>query len=177
MEKIFAIIPKRTVIYALLCLSCILFIVFAGIVPKQFYLARLDQKIKSIQSQIEEQKRLSPIYLDLQKKAQAGDAKSLPLTMKNALLRTQLDTIPATFRDIAGKANLDLVSATPDLNSLSGDSRLLLVNTVIRGNFFNFRKFLIGLGAVPYLERIEEIQIQQNEDTMDFKVKIWLTLA
>ena len=177
MEKIYANTPKRTIIYALLCLSSILFIVLAGIIPKQFSLTSLDQKIKSIQFQIEEQKSLYPIYQDLQKKTQAGDSKVLPLPVRNALLRTQLDTIPATFREIARKANLDMVSASPDLNSLSGESSLLPVNAVIRGNFFNFRKFLIGLGDVPYLERIEEIQIQQNEDTMEFKMKIWITLA
>jgi len=177
MEKMYAITPKRTIIYALICLSGILFIVLAGVIPKQLSLARLDQKIKSIQFQIEEQKKLYPIYQDLQKKAQAGDSKALPLPARNALLRTQLDTIPATFREIARKANLDMVSASPDLNSLSGESRLLLVNAVIRGNFFNLRKFLIGLGDMSYLDRIEEIQIQQNEDTMEFKMKIWIALA
>jgi len=177
MEKIYAKTPRRTIIYALICLSGILFVVLAGVVPKQFSLARLDQKIKSIQFQIEEQKRLYPIYQDLQKKTQAGGSKILPLPVRSAFLRTQLDTIPMTFREIARKANLDMVSASPDLNSLSGESKLLLVNAVIRGNFFNFRKFLIGLGEVPYLERIEEIQIQQNEDTMEFKMKIWIVLA
>jgi hypothetical protein len=39
---------------------------------KAVSLARLDQKIKSIQFQIEEQKRLSSIYQDLLKKTQDG---------------------------------------------------------------------------------------------------------
>jgi hypothetical protein len=177
MEKIFAITPRRTIIYVLLCLSGILFIILVGIMPKHFSLARLDQKIKSVQFQIEEQKSLYPVYQDLQKRTQARDSKVLPSPARGTLLRTQLNAIPATFRDIARKANLDMVSASPDLNSLSSESRLLQVNAVIRGNFFNFRKFLIGLGEVPYLERIEEIQIQQNEDTMEFKMKIWLALA
>jgi hypothetical protein len=177
MEKIYAITPKRTITYALIGLSGILFIVLVGIIPKQFSLARLDQQIKSIQFQLEEQKSLYPIYQDLQKRTQAGDSKVLPSPARSALLRTQFNAIPATFREIARKANLDMVSASPDLNSLSSESRLLQVNAVIRGNYFNFRKFLIGLGEVPYLERIEEIQIQQNEDTMEFKMKIWLALA
>jgi hypothetical protein len=177
MEKIHAIIPKRTIIYSLLCLSGILFIILIGIIPKQLSLARLDQRIKSIQFQIEEQKSLYPIYQDLQKITQARDSKVLPSTLRSALLRTQLNAIPANFREIARKANLDMVSASPDLNSLSGESKLLQVNAVIRGNFFNFRKFLISLGEVPYLDRIEEIQIQQNEDTMEFKMKIWIAIA
>lgn len=177
MRKIFAIIPKRNIIYSLLCLTGILFIILAGIIPNQLSLARLDKKIKSIQFQIEEQKSLYPIYQDLQKKTEARNSKVLPLPKRNALLQTQLDSIPATFIEIARKVNLDMVSASPDLNSLSGESKLLPVNAVVRGNFFNFRKFLILLGGVPYLERIEEIQIQQNEDTMEFKIKIWIAIA
>jgi len=177
MGKIYAITARRSIIYSLVCLSIILFIILVGIIPKQFSLMRLDQKIKSIQFQIEEQKSLYPIYQDLQKRTRARDSKALPSPLKSPLLRTQLDIIPATFREIARKANLDMVSASPDLNSLSSESKLLLINVVIKGNFFNFRKFLIGLGEVPYLERVEEIQIQQNEDTMELKMKVWLALA
>jgi hypothetical protein len=88
-----------------------------------------------------------------------------------------MDAISATFREIAKKANIDIVSASPDLNFLGSESRFLPINAIIRGDYFNFRKFLIGLGEVPYLERIEEIQIQQNEDTMEFKIKVWLAVS
>ena len=177
MGKIYAIIPRRSILYSLLCLSGVLFIVFTGIVPNQFSLARLDQKIKSIQFQIEEQKSLYPLYQLLQKKSQTRDAKVLPAPARSPLPRTQLDTIPSTFRQIAQKANIDTVLVSPNLNSLGNDSRFILVDTVVRCDFLNFRKLLIGLGEIPYLESIEEIQIQQNEDTMEFKMKIWLALG
>ena len=177
MGKIYAIIPKRSLLDSLICLSGVLLIVFAGIVPNQFSLARLDQKIKSIQFQIEEQKSLYPIYQVLQKKYQTRDAKVLPAPARSPLPPTQLETIPSTFRQIAQKANIDTVSVSPNLSSLGNEPRFLLVDTVVRCDFSNFRKFLIGIGEVPYLERIEEIQIQQNEDTMEFKMKIWLALG
>ena len=177
MGKIYAIIPRRSLLYSLICLSGVLLIVFAGIVPNQFSLTRLDQKIKSIQFQIEEQKSLYPIYKVLQKKSKTRDAKVLPAPERIPLLRTQLDTIPSTFRQIAKNANIDTVSVSPNLNSLGNDSRFILVDTVVRCDFLNFRKLLIGLGEIPYLESIEEIQIQQNEDTMEFKMKIWLALG
>lgn len=177
MGKIYAIIPKHSLLFLLMCLSGVLIIVFAGIVPKQFSLARLDQKIKSIQFQIEEQKSLYPIYQVLHKKSHTRDAKVLPAPAMTPLLRTQLDTIPSTFRQIAQNANIDTVSVSPNLNSLGNEPRFLLVDTVVRCDFLNFRKFLIGIGEVPYLERIEEIQIEQNEDTMEFKMKIWLALG
>jgi len=176
MDKIYAIIPKRSLVYLLICLSGVLIIFVAGIIPEYFSLVRLEQQMKSIQFQIEEQKSLYPIYHMLQNKTHTKEVRILPFPKKIPLSRAEMDAISATFREIAKKANIDIVSASPDLNFLGSESRFLPINAIIRGDFFNFRKFLIGLGEVPYLERIEEIQIQQNEDTMEFKMKVWLAV-
>jgi hypothetical protein len=48
---------------------------------------------------------------------------------------------------------------------------------VLKGEFANFRKMLIELGALPYLDRIEEIRIQQNPDAMEFRIKIWIAIG
>lgn len=177
MDKIYAIIPKRSMFYLLICLCGMLIIFAAGIIPEYFSSVSLDQQIKSIQFQIEEQKRLYPIHQVLQDTTHKKDGRTLPFPKKIFLLRTQMDAFPETFREIAKRANLDVVSASPDLNNLGSESRFLPINAIIRGDFFNFRKFLIGLGEVPYLERIEEIQIQQNEDTMELKMKMWLIVS
>jgi hypothetical protein len=48
---------------------------------------------------------------------------------------------------------------------------------VLKGEFANFRKMLIGLGAVPYLDRIEEINIQQQPySSMEFRMKIRIAI-
>ena len=170
-------IPKRSLVYLLACLCVMLLIVIAGIIPEYLSSARLDQQIKSLQFQIEEQKSLGPVYQMLKNKTHTKDVMILPLPQKNPLSRTQVDAVPLTFREIARKANVDIISASPDLNFLGKDLRLLPIHTVVRGDFFNFRKFFIGLGEVPALERIEEIQIQQHEDTMEFKMKVWLAVS
>jgi hypothetical protein len=60
---------------------------------------------------------------------------------------------------------------------LAGSPPFLLYNAVLEGEFANFRKMLIELGALPYLDRIEEIRIQQNPDSMEFRIKIWIALG
>ena len=177
MKKIYAIIPKHNIIYSLTCLSSILIIILFGIIPQQLSLTRLDQKAKNIQFQIDEQKNLYTIYQALQKGIQTKGSKILPAPVKSSLSRTQLDMISITIKNIASKANLDTVFASPDVNSLGNEPKSLLINIVLRGEFLNFRKFLIGLGELPYLERIEEIHIQQNEDTMEFRMKISLSIT
>jgi hypothetical protein len=72
---------------------------------------------------------------------------------------------------------MDPLSVTPDVSALAGQQRYLLVDSVVRGEFADFRRYLTGLGQLPYLERIETIEIQQNPDVMEFKMKIWLALS
>ncbi|MGO9139486.1 MAG: hypothetical protein ACLP9S_14505 [Syntrophales bacterium] len=177
MEKIYTIIPKRSVVILLACISCVLLVVVAGIVPRQMAVARLDNRIANLQYQLEEQKGLQPYYDLLNAGTQSGRSKILRFPARSPLSRTQIDTVPSIIREQAQKAHIDMVAASPDVNTLGGEQKLLLVNATLKGDFLNFRKFLIGLGGVPCLEGIEEIRIQQNEDSMEFRMKLWLAMA
>mgnify|MGYP001597611652 CR=1 FL=1 len=101
----------------------------------------------------------------------------LPFPPRIPLSRTRIDTVPSIIREEAQKAHIDMVSASPDLYTLGGENKVLLVNATLKGDFLNFRKFLIGLGGVSCLDSIEEIRVQQNEDSMVFRMKIWLALT
>ena len=72
---------------------------------------------------------------------------------------------------------MTLVSAIPNINALTGDAQLLSVNVVLRGEFAQFRKFLIQLGGLPYVQHIEEIAIQDNPDTKEFRLKVWVAVG
>jgi len=177
MEKIYAIIPKRSMIILLACMGGVLLIVLAGILPQQIRVKSLDNKIAGIQFQIEEQKRLQPYYQLLRVEPQSGRSRVLPFPAKRPLSRTSIDTVPVIIRVEAQKARVDMVAASPDLTTLGRDQGFLLVNAVFKGNFSNFRRLLVGLGGMPSLESIEEIRIQQSEDGMELRMKIWLAVA
>jgi hypothetical protein len=177
MEKLYAIMPKRSIVILLACISCVVLIVLAGIVPQELAVSRLDNKIASMQFQIGEQEKLQPYYQMLQTAPKSGRINLLPIPERRPLSRTKIDTVPSIIREEAQKAHIDMISASPDLSNLGNDNRVLLVNATLKGNFLNFRKFLIGLGGLSCLEGIEEIRIQQNEDSMEFRMKIWLAMA
>jgi len=139
-------------------------------------LANLDRRAEKIRLEIEEQKGLQSLYQLLKSKGQKS-LNVLPFPAKGKLSRDQIETMPGNFRDIAKKVNMDILYVSPDMASIGPDSRYLLVNVGIRGDFFNFRKFLSGIGELPYLEGIEGIQVQENADIMEFKMKIRLAMA
>lgn len=170
-------IPKRTIIIQLSWLGALLFLGLVVIFPVQRSTVGLDRQIKDIQYQIETQKTLQPIYQAQKTKGQTTVASILPTPESGKLSRDLVSVVPSTVRRIAKNSDMEAISVLPDVTSLADQSRHLLVGAVLRGDFMNFRKFLIGVGELPYLERLEEIEIQQDSDFMEFRVKMRLMLG
>src|SRR5271157_591819 len=99
MEKIYTIIPKRSVVILLACISCVLLVVVAGVVPREMAVAHLDNRIANLQYQLEEQKGLQPYYELLHAGTQSGRSKILRFPARSPLSRTKIDTVPSIIRE------------------------------------------------------------------------------
>ncbi len=170
-------IPQQSVIYVAVCLIGILIFVFAGIVPAGRTLAELDGQIADARYRMEEQKTLVPLLQSLQGQSDRKESQILPLPEKGKLPQTRIDTLPVAFGTAAKMSGMTLVSALPNLNALTGDAQFLSLDAVLRGDFIRFRKFLIQIGGLPYVQHIEEITIQEKTEASEFRLKIWVALG
>jgi hypothetical protein len=177
MKKINLDIPERSISYLIIYGGIVVIFVLVGIFPLYRYTSNQAGEIKKIKYQIEERKGLGPVYLNLQKAMESKDLQVLPNPKKTTISREEAAKFQNIFRTIAGKSGLMTISLTPDLSTMAGSSKFLLNNAVVKGEFVNFRKMLIALTAIPYLDRIEEISISQHSDSMEFRIKIWLALG
>ena len=177
MNKFNLNIPEKSITYLIICGGIVVIFVLVGILP--LYLSNRNQagEIKKIEYQIEEQKGLGPVYINMQKAMEDKDSQILPNPKRTTINREEVAKFQNIFRTIADQSGLITMSLAPDLNTMAGSSKLLLHNAVVKGEFVNFRKMLIALAAISYLDRIEEIRIQQHSDSMEFKMKIWLALG
>jgi Tfp pilus assembly protein PilO len=176
-KKINQNIPSNSLSYMLICggvivLSCILLII-----PFYRYNAGIAQETASLQHQIAEQKELAETYQLLKIAANKKQTYALPNPAGTKLSRQNVEKFPEIFRAEAEKSGLATASLFMDTKTMTGESKSLLYNATVKGEFANFRKLLIGLGAVPYIDQIEEISIKQDRDNMEFKLKIWIALA
>lgn len=94
------------------------------------------------------------------------------------LEKAGLDSALMTVRSISDKNKMTVMALIPDLSYGSKNEQSLAVNLTLRGSFENFRTVLTKLGALPYMDHIEELSIQQkpNTQTLAFKVKIILAM-
>lgn len=170
-------IPDKVFWRLMICAGIIIIFILAGIIPLSRYNAVINKDIKKIQDQIEEQKSLNSIYAMLIKSMGKKDLRILPNPAKTTLPRQEASKFQDVFREIAEKSGLTTVSVSPELSTLAGSSSSLLHTAIVKGEFVNFRKMLMGLGEMSYLERIEEIHIQQYPEALEFRMKILIALG
>jgi len=170
-------IPRQSMIYIAMCLTGVLIFVFGGILPAVKKLKDLDAAIAARKYDIEEQKAFAPFFKSLKLDSEKKESEILPLPPKGKLAQDKLGTLAVVFGTAAKTSGMTLVSATPHLNTLTGDAQFIPINIALRGEFINFRKFLIQLGGVNYIQHIEEITIQEKAETREYKLKIWVAIG
>jgi hypothetical protein len=140
-------------------------------------IAKLDMEINELNTKINTHQSYAPMTKQLFERMKVKAQRNLPLPARAKLSGEQKDRISIIFKDMAQKAKLDLVSVSPDINSLVGGSTAMLVRATLKGDYYNFRNFLIELGDQPFLEKVEEIDIQQVPGTKEFRLKVWLAVG
>ena len=93
------------------------------------------------------------------------------------LSRGELDAVSPLFKKMADENSIQVVSIRPDVLSLTGASDDMVVTIHLRGKFFDFRKFLVGVGGMPSLKRIEEIEIRQESGQKQFYLTVRLAIG
>lgn len=176
-QKIMEKIPSKNVGYMIICGGILILVILLGIVPLHRYNVKRSETVESLQRQIDEQKELRQMHQLISQASLAKDDRMLPNPAKTKLPRQDMDEFQDSFRAEAAKSGINILSLMPDVKTMAGGSQSLLYTAMLKGEFANFRKLMIGLGSLPYIDRIEEINLEQSSDAMDFELKIWVALA
>lgn len=147
-----------------------------AISPFQKNLQRYDREIRKVEARIDEQNILTPIHETLKEKLNTKGSEILATPDEENFNIERIDDIGEIFGTIARQSNLTPVHFIPDPKSIPRDFSLLLVDGCLQGDFLDFRQFLIKLGEVGYLKKLEEVQVKSGADAKEFRIKLWLTL-
>jgi hypothetical protein len=177
MKKLKLNIPQKSLGYLFVYGGIVLLVVLLAVFPLYKYKDSKSNEIKKMEYQLDAQKELGPIYLTLLKTMEKKEVRVLPNPPKTTVSREEAGKFQDVFKAITHKTSLRIVSLTPDLSKLTANPPFLVQSAVLRGEFANFRKMLIELGGVSYLDRIEEISIHQFSDSMEFRLKIWIAIS
>jgi hypothetical protein len=174
MKKLLSILPAQSLIYFLICGAGILVFTFMIIIPTQKSSADLDNDIDKLGKRLEEQRILKPVFDNLINRTKNKTETGLPTAPKVKLDRGDISKLSTQLQEIAQRHDLKLKDMQTDVNALMNNSGYLLMRLDVTGDFMKFRDFLIDLGSIPSLERIEEIKIRAIEASREINLKIWL---
>ena len=148
--------------------------IFLVILPSHKASAELDKEIEQLNSRIERQRILKPVFESLFERSKTKSSIKLPTTPKTKLARDEIPKLIGHFQELAQRHNLKLQEISPDVNSLKDGSGHLLMNLILTGEFLNFRGFLVDVGALPALEHVEELDISSVKTTRELYLKLWM---
>lgn len=167
-------IPQKSITYIITGSSVIVILLVAGIYPLHRALANRDEQIADRSFKVEEQRLLQPVYQTLKQAVDKTRVRALPMPAQTPLPRNQFGRVDNDLKELSGKAKVGLISFTPALGSADDKDKTVSAELVAHGEFFAMRRFLTGLSSIPYVERIEVVQITRMPDTMEMKVKFWV---
>ena len=139
-------------------------------------LSGLDEDIIQAQNKIEEQKILLANYQILLQKSPEDFSGVLPSPSMGRLPQDKIESIPILLKDVAQNSQMVPVSIMLDLNSLTDGLKRISVNFFLKGDIINFRKLLLKLGEIPYIEHIEKVYAQGAFPKKEFELKLWLAI-
>lgn len=167
-------LPTKSLSYFFMLGGGIILFVLLAIMPAQKESQALDFEIENINTRIKEQKILTPVYENLLKKAQLKPPEGLNFIPKEKLKRGDTEKVAVTFQGMAKDSQLMLVDFSPALDTLINRTGFLMVDIVLKGEFINLLPFLLQLCQLPYMEQIEQFNIQSVRETKEIKLRIWL---
>jgi len=167
-------LPTQSLIFFLLCSAGIIIFIFLIIIPNQNMSAELDQEINKLNDSIEQQRILRPVFDSLLERAKKKNSTALPVTKQVKLERADIQKVSDLLQDMAGRHDLKIKDIRTDVDEIMNNSGYMLLQIDATGDFMKFRDFLVDLGTIPSLERIEHIDIRAIEKNREFKLRIWM---
>ena len=133
-----------------------------GIYPAQREIGELDRTIAKLEADIEGQKLLFPVFIELLKRSRKKLPAALPAPEPQKLPRGDTARLTKMFNEAATETGIQINRLSPNVESLIKGAERLKMEAEFTGTFHDFRAFLIQVGAVPYLDSVELLRLEAS---------------
>ena len=168
-------LPKKDITTIAICISVLLAFALLLLWPTYRSLAVVQEETEALRVKLEKQRILGPVFEKLLQQVRAEvDEPGLPFPEKTRMPREETGQISEKFQKLAEEAGFVLDDVLPDAHSLAEESRFLLVNVTVTGDYFKLRRLLTAIGELSYLEHLEQVRIETIPGGKQVHLRIWL---
>jgi len=167
---------RRTMSFAIACFSGILLLCVTGLFPAYARGRQLQQRIRNLNEERNVQQQLQPFFIALMT-AEDGIKFSPDLlhVEKSPLPREGLLNFDKHIIDMAEQFEMKAISVVVNIDEIKR-SDLVVVDALLAGDFNNFRRFLLSLGQVSWVQAFDSLEIAGYPDQEQMKIKFKLAL-
>ena len=165
-------LPKRSLIYILVCAGGILLFVGIGILPNQSVLTKLDDETSRVEFELQKQKALFPVFKKAMQILHDQKKEGVAVPKKSTEGLKDINSISPYFETIAIESGLHFKSGLPDVGKIKNSSGVIPFTLIVAGNYFDFRIFLMNLAADPHLDHIETIEVAAGSGMKEYRLRM-----
>jgi len=156
----------------------LILMVALGILPDIQRTGYLATEADRLETRIEEQKILYPLYAGLVHRLnQEKGFEEMIREIEPDYRSLSVDNSAGVLTDLAVSAGMNNTSFNPVPESLTGKSPLFLVEGSFRGDYEDFRAFLLKLSAWDNFHRLEHMEVNSGSDGLEYFVRIWMYIS
>ncbi len=167
---------RQTVTALAICTAGLALFVLLGLVPLRNASLKAEVDIRAAEAELERQKILQPVYIELEKKKKQLPRPALPFPDPQPVKREEVKLLQEELRDIAIQNGMEPVSIVPDVSTMRRNSERMLIVVELKGDWMSLRDFLVRLGGMPGFDFLEQIKVKSAEEGKRFTLQIWAAL-
>jgi hypothetical protein len=167
-------IHPTNLIYMGFCILGVVVFSLVGIYPNSSAVDRLEAEIAELNTKVQTQELLFPVYQQLIKEVTHKIPSKLPLPDRVESTQNDLGRINSLFSKMAEDSDVIFNSASPDAVSYLEDTEHLTMNVNFTGDFFKLRNLLLSICQLPYLGSVEEMRLETDQGKKRLSLKLKL---
>ncbi len=168
---------RRSVSLGIILTGVIIIFVVVIILPYNHSIKKIDMEIDNLKNQVAAQELQAPLYSTLISQMEKNTVRGITDKKDERLNRDNIFLISTMVKDLAEGNNLTYIKSSPDINSMESNKGLMSVDVTVEGSLEDFRKFIVSLNKIPYLQDVEKLSIRSEEANRIYELRIWLAIG
>ncbi len=169
---------RRALVYILFSAVMLTVILIWAVLPIQREISEIRQEKKSLETEVEKQQILHPLYAEIvnrkdEKIAEPDMLESPEQLRQDSLSLDQADSVLISLAEDIGLPRADF---SPDPDSLDNNPGMLKMDGTLYGPLEKFRELLLFLSTSPALGDLELLEIRGTEAYPEYILQIWVHL-
>jgi hypothetical protein len=175
-KNIIKLMNRQTLTALAICTAGLVLFVLIGIIPLRKASLKAEADIRAAKAELERQKILHPVYIELEKKKNQLPRLALPFPDPQPVKREEVKLLQEELRDIAIQNGMEPVSIVPDISTMRRNSERMLIVVDLKGDWMSLRDFLVQLGNMPGFDFLGKVTVKSEEEGKRFTLQIWAAL-